>query len=49
MTVVGPWSARNVAVDGRLTPSDQQRRFAGDTALDLIGGSVGVRWPIAET
>lgn len=49
VTVVGPWSARNVAVDGRLTPSDQQRRFPGDTALDLIGGSIGVRWPIAET
>lgn len=49
VTVVGAFAARNVAVDGRLTPADQQRRHAGDTALDLIGGSVAVRWPIAET
>jgi len=41
----GLHSARNFAVAGSLSPSDQKRRYPGDTACDGIGTSVGVRWP----
>lgn len=48
-TVEGMWSARNFATAGTMTPADQRRRFPGDTALDLVGGTVTVRWPIDES
>lgn len=48
-TIEGLWSPRNFASAGTISPADQRRRYPGDTALDLVGGTVTVRWPIDES